>query len=156
MGAIYSAAWNSDAHTGDIEYFSLVTAATSCAIIRSIRIGQHSDAGDSEAELMRVTIQRFTGTVGSGGAAITPSPHDAGYAAAETTVRGKDTTLSGTLTALLLEETWNLQAGYLYQPTPEELITVSPSTKIAIFSARALDDAADLVGTITFEEIGGA
>jgi hypothetical protein len=62
-------------------------------------------------------------------------------------------TAEGTDTDIVLDATWNALSGYLYVPTPDELITVPAGGIIGVkFPANpALTISANLI----FEELGG-
>ncbi len=151
MGLIYSAPFTGAAETGAVDMFEITAPSDAAVRILSCRFGQHLDAGDAEAEMLQVLFQRYTSTDGDG-ASITPQPHNVGAPAAGSTVRGPGT--EGVTKTLLNADAWNIQAGYLYQPTPEEFINLSPSGKLAIF-VSAPGDSLTYHGTLTFEEIGG-
>ena len=56
---------------------------------------------------------------------------------------------------VLYNDTFNIQVGFLYQPVPEERITVTPSDRFTVELVNAPADALTMSGTITFEEKGG-
>lgn len=138
--------------------------------ILSAHVGQSSDAGDANAAMLRLVIHRVTGSVtnGTGGAAATPRPHDTALGAFSGAVRmGDVTTLPTTAgtAVILLEETWNVQAGHYYTPTPEELFEFAPGETIWISIADSGENFADATpdaisnpitvsARVTFEVIG--
>ena len=76
-------------------------------------LGQYSDAGDANAEILSVKISRGWGTSGSGGTTPTPSPVDPADAAAGFATEMNNTTVASTGTEVVLfGDTWNTQAGY--------------------------------------------
>ncbi len=161
MGQVYSASFAgvtvlSDA-TGIQDLFQLIPPADAIVVIHSITIGQESDAGDSEAEMLRVNISRTDLSVnGSGGSTLTPRPHEVGFAAAGSVVEANNDTLS-TVQTILQALTFNVQAGLFYQPTPEERIVLSAGigAGLVVNLPVAPADALIMSGVIVFEEIGG-
>ena len=100
-----------------------ITAATGKPFfVNAIAISQSSDAGDSEAEMLQVTLKRGEGmTSGSGGGSATTtkwvSDADPGKSLAalrNNTTQGSAG--SGTLTDIWAEA-FNVQAGYFFAPS---------------------------------------
>jgi len=151
MGLMYTARFNT-AVTAAQDVFALTTVSPDMCVIHSIRLGQTSDPGDAQAEMLGVVIARVA-TVGSGGAAVTPQPHMIGAPSATATMRANDTTVAATPT-ILLSDAWNVQAGWLYLPTPEERIWCSSTNKIVV-TITAPADSLSMRGSFTFEEILG-
>ena len=118
-------------HTTNSQYFRHAVAPRYSGLLfilenlLSIRIGQYGDAGDAEAELLPIAITRYA-TGGSGGSVRTPRPHVFGSGASAVVVDSNNTT-QGTTPTVILQDSFNLQAGWLYVPTPEEWITIPPS-----------------------------
>lgn len=135
-----------------MDLIEISAPSTAVVIIHSAFIGQYSDAGDAAAEMLRVQINRYA-TSGSGGTTVTPALHDLGSTAFGGAVEVSNNTLGGTAT-VLLEETFNIQAGWYYTPTPEERIVVPPSGIIAFTLPADAADALSLSYRVTFEEIG--
>ena len=153
MGRIYTASFGGVAVSAIQDLIELNAPSDAIVKIHSIIIGQSSDAGDSEAEMLRVQISRATGS-GSGGTTPTARPHEVGDAAFGGTVEANNTT-QGTGTTVLVEDTFNIQAGWQWRPTPEEMIVLSPSGRVVVELPAAPTDAVTMSGSITFEEIGG-
>jgi hypothetical protein len=64
-------------------------------------------------------------------------------------------TAGGGSLVTMLEDTWNIQLGWLYYPVPEERIVVSPSDFITVALPTAPTDDLETSGTIVWEAIGG-
>lgn len=155
MGRMYTASFGGVAVSVIQDLFELLAPADAVVVIHSIIIGQSSDYGDSEAEGLRVQISRTDGTTsGSGGSTPTARPHEKGDAAFGGTVEANNTT-QATVTTVIVEDTFNVQAGWQWRPTPEERITLSPSETVVVELPVAPADAITMSGSITFEEIGG-
>ncbi len=157
MGQVYSASFSAVAVTAIQDLFQLLPPADAIVAIHSITITQSSDAGDSEAEMLQINISRTDFTInGSGGSTSTPAPHERGFAAAATVVEINNTTLS-TAQSIIQPLSFNVQAGWFYQPTPEERIIMSADVTegLVINLPVAPTDELTMSGVIVFEEIGG-
>ena len=64
--SIFSASFSAVAVSAAQDVFELVAPSTSRVAIRSISLGQYSDAGDAAAELLSVLIMRGHTTSGPG------------------------------------------------------------------------------------------
>lgn len=161
MGRKFTVQFDNVSVTAAQDFFEIITGATQCLRVLSAFIGQSSDAGDASAELLRVTMKRASGTytTGSGGTTPTPAPHDFVSPAFGSTVRANSTTAAvvgtGALT-VLLAETFNVQSGWYYTPTPEEAIEINPSQALIINLPAAPADALTMSGRVTFEVIGAS
>lgn len=157
-GEMYRAAFSAVAVTAAQDFFEVTAPADAAIVIHSVKLSQSTDAGDAEAEMLEVELHRREGafTSGSGGSSITPEPRNTGGAAAGATVEANNTTeaTGGTL-AVLEAEAFNVQIGYLFQPTPEERIVVSPTDAFIVNLPTAPADSITVSGVVVFEEIGG-
>ncbi len=153
MGRMYTAVFNDVAVTAIQDLFELNAPADAVVVLHSVTIGQSSDAGDGQAEMLSVQISRCTGS-GSAGSTPTAQKHNVGDAAFGGTVEANNTTQGATATPIF-SEAFNVQAGWFYRPTPEERIILSPSGRIVVELPVAPADALTMSGSITFEEIGG-
>lgn len=153
VGQVYTATFGGVSVSTIVDLFELLAAAGVPVVIHSIRIGQVTDAGDAQAEMLRVTISRTNGTTsGSGGATVTPENHSPAGPSASTTVERTNTT-QATVTTPVLEDTFNIQAGWLYQPSPEERILIEAGGTIVVELPVAPNSAINMSGAITFEEM---
>ena len=153
MGRMYSASFTAQSIVAAQDIVAIAAAATIPVIIHEIRLSQHGDAGDTEAEMLPLTLQRYD-TVGSGGATVTPNSLDPSSPVADATVRINDTTEATVNLLPLIEDSWNVQAGWLYLPTPETRIIIPAASNIVLTSPVVPNDAILVNMTITFEEIG--
>jgi hypothetical protein len=81
----------------------------------SLCLGQSSDAGDAQDEMLRIEIGRGNTTSGSGGGTVTPSPMNPDDAAAGFTAETNNTTqATGGTRAILHADTFNVRAGYQF------------------------------------------
>jgi hypothetical protein len=158
MGLVYSAEHNASS-AAQVDFAELLAPSDAVIRILSVRIGQDSEAADAQAEMMGVKFIRATGsyTSGSGGGGAA-APHHKGAPAAGATAEVLNTTQAaaglGTFTDLL-QDAFNVQVGFLYQPTPDEYIHLSPSDALVIAATKAPADSVDWKVSITWEELGG-
>jgi hypothetical protein len=155
MGMMYAATFGAVAVTAAQDVFEIAAPSDKCVVIHEIVVEQSSDAGDAQAELLRIQAIRGFTTSGSGGSTPTPAPLESGNAAAGSSADVNNTTLatSGT-TATLFDRAFNVQIGFFWQPTPECRIVLSPSQRLVV-RIPAPADSLTMHGTMIFEEIGG-
>lgn len=154
LGRMYTAQVSAIAVTAIQDFFEVNAPADSAVVIHSIRIAQYSDVGDAAAEMLPVQISRSTGSSGSGGTTPTARPHNLGTVAFGGTVEVNNTT-QATTTTVLLSDAFNIRAGWLYNPPPDERMVISPSGRLVVELPVAPADELTMEGSITFEEIGG-
>jgi len=156
MGRMFSVARQNYAVTTSNDFFTILAPTNAVVVVHSAFLGQSSDAGDASAEMIRVNIQRHLADQ-SGGGTSTPRPHLAGDSAFAGTVEHSNATSS--TNAVLIAETFNVQAGWYYTPTPEERIVISPNSvgatypRIA-FQMSAPADSLTMNSRVTFEVLG--
>jgi hypothetical protein len=155
MGMMYAAAFGAVAVTAAQDVFEIAAPSDKCVVIHEIVVEQSSDAGDAQAELLRIQgIRGFT-TSGSGGSPVTPARLEGGNAAAGSSVETNNTTVATTgTTVTLFDRAFNVQIGFFWQPTPECRIVLSPSQRLVV-RIPAPADSLTMHGTMIFEEIGG-
>jgi hypothetical protein len=159
LGRLYTVQFNSVAVTAVQDLFELVVPSDAVMVLRSIRITQESDAGDSASEQLAFQIKRGVGsTSGSGGTVPSVNKIQTGDAAAGITAEANNTTQAiaggGSLTTLL-EECENIHAGWLHAPPPDERFIFSPSEVCIIALQTTPADSLTMSGTVVVEEIGG-
>lgn len=161
-GPIYTATFSAISVTAAQDVFELTTHASSRIEICEIFLGQYSDAGDAQAEMLSVQIIRGYTTAGSGGAAVTPGNFEPWSRAALTTVARNNTTVATAGTAVILHsEAFNVQGGWLYKPLKAERDNERPRIEAAgatngllVVRITAPADAVTMNGTIKFRELG--
>jgi len=141
--------------TNDQDLFCLTASTDSRVVIREIRLGQYTEFGDAQAELLSLTMM-VGSTAASSGTAITPRnvKTHTGAPTAASAVLGPSTGLSSTASANVhWADSWNVAAGLLYSPLPPERMVIQPGE---IFNLRmtAPADTLTLNGTLVFQEIG--
>ena len=156
VGPIYVATFSAVAITAAQDVFEITAPSSSRILIREIRIGQYSDAGDAAAELLSVLITRGYTVTGSGGSTLTPVNYrgHSGTLSASSVVKANNTTVANTGTAAtLLADSFNVQAGFRFYPAPEDRIILEPSARLVV-RITAPADSITANGTIVFQEVG--
>ena len=157
MGRFYSASFSAVSVSAAQDVFEVLAASGKPFVLHEIVLGQTSDYGDASAEGLQILIKRATGsyTSGSGGSTGTPAKHLTNDASAGPTAEFNNTTQasagSGALTTIRTE-TFNVQAGYQYLPTPETRLLFLPAEAVVV-SITAPADAVTMSGTLVFEEL---
>lgn len=152
-GPIYTAAFSAVAVSVAQDLFQLLASSTVPFIVRRVVIGQSSDAGDAQAEMLDITLSSSDMTVnGAGGTTPALVAHSGGFAAATAVAEANNTTVSTVLT-LIHADAFNVQAGFLYLPTPEELVTIQVTEAFIVKIPSAPTDPLTMSGSITFEEL---
>ena len=152
MGSIHAAAFSAVTVTAAQDVFEIVAPADRMVAVREVRLGQSSDPGDAQAELVPLTIVRGHMTSGSGGAPVTPAALRSGDAAASASVERNNTTLAQDgSAATLLAEAWNVQTPYIYRPEADARIIVAPGERLVV-RIGAPADVLTVSGTLVFEE----
>jgi hypothetical protein len=154
--AIFVATFAAVAVTAAQDVFEIVAPASSRLLIREIRLGQYSDPGDAQAEMLSVQIIRGYTTSGSGGSAVTPvnfSPVSGAASPVATVERNNTTVAQDGTGAVLLADTFNVMGGWRYYPVPEERIEVGVSQRLVV-RITAPADSLTMNGTMVYEEVG--
>jgi hypothetical protein len=152
-GTVYSATFSAVGVAAAQDVFEITAGAAATVFIREVRIGQYSDAGDAAAEMLSLLIVKGYTVSGSGGSAVTPAPIDGHGAVAVSAVEANNTTVANTGTALtLIADSFNVQAGFLYQPNPSDRIRLAAGERLVV-RITAPVDSLTTNGTLIFEEI---
>jgi hypothetical protein len=150
---MYSAVFEQVAVTAAQDLFEINAPADAVVVLHSCVVTQSSEAADAQAEMLPVLFH-LGSTSGSGGTTPTARPLQLGDAAFGGTVEVNNTTQS-TEGNQLHAESFNVQVGFYYTPTPETRIVISPSDRLIIELQTAPADSITMDGTVIFEEIGG-
>jgi hypothetical protein len=131
----------------------LTVGADRVVVLHELRMGQTSDLGDANEEVLRIGF--FTGaTAGTAGTGLTETPLNAELAVSDSTWTGfSDTESSGGTRKALIP--WNIRlAGSVWIATPEARVIVSQANDP--FAIRTLAGPADAITysmEIIYEEI---
>jgi hypothetical protein len=154
MGRRFVVTFENVAVTAAQDLIAVAASSTKSLILRSAFIGQSSDAADAQDEQLRIRIVTGHTTVGSGGNSFTPLPLD-NTSTAGFTSRINDTTAASSGTAANKHcDVFNVRAGWVYRPTPEEIIEIPGGARLEINLPVAPADSLTMSGTAIFEEIG--
>jgi len=159
-GLVYTANFPLTALSAQVDFFEFLAATDHVLCLHEVHIGQETEAGDTEAELLGYRIVAGLGAVtsGSGGSAAIIGKKHTGYPTLGATVERNNTTKmvvgSGTL-APWIEDTFHVAAGLHYVPTPEDRPKVSPGDRLTVELAKTPADEISFRGYAVFSEIGG-
>lgn len=130
MGRIYTVTLAPTAIAVTTTDLVAVLAGTQVPIgIRSMRIGQTSDFGDAQDEVVQMKLVRGNTTAGSGGSTFTPLLKNGKSAAVSFTARVGDTTAASAGTAVTPFNCWfNVRAGYDMTYTDDQMVKSDNTT----------------------------
>lgn len=153
---IYTVSFSAVAVTAQIDVFELTPADDKPIEVVGLFMGQSSDFGDAQAELLAYTVIRGFTTSGSGGAAPTPAKTNRSDTAAGFTAETCNTTLATTgTTATLHADTFHVAAGEkLWIPEGCEWEASQADTTLVVRLAAAPADSLTMSGTIYVREQG--
>ena len=137
MGRMYSVAVNAVSVSAAQDLFEIRPADDKPCVLHALFIGQYSDAGDAQDELLSLRIVRGFTSTGSGGSTPTPTPMNPSDAAAGFSA-----------------DTFNVRAGYQMIWTPEMRPQVGQGNTSLVVRITAPADAVTLNATIYLEELG--
>lgn len=158
MGRIYTSSISiTAAFTAQIDIFELLAASGKPLILHTFELGQTTEVGDAQEEMLILVLKRITAspTSGSGGGTGTfnvVNPNDT--AAGATIETGNTTKLSGGTSVELARFGWNVRGTLAYVPIPEEKITLDASTRLVLeLVTTPADSIGGVVGRIVIEEL---
>jgi len=153
-GRTYSVIFSAVSVSAAQDLFEISPASNKPIEIIGIELGQSSDAGDAQDELLQISFIRGHATSGSGGSSPTPQPLEPNEAAAGFTAETNNTTVASTGTAVTLQTgCWNVRAGYInwFPEGCRPAATSSSSSLVVRQTAPA--DAITMSGTLYVREI---
>lgn len=157
MGRVYTIPLNIGSHTAILDIAEILAHADKPFRLIALELGQTTELGDAQEEVLPVIVKRVTGapTSGTGGSTPTAQPVDAHAVAFSGTVEvGNTTVLSGGTSNELARIPWNVRGGTLWTPPPEIWWTFSGGTRLVLTEAVAPADAlTGPVGWIAVEEL---
>ena len=155
MSRIYTAQFSAVAVSAAQDLFEIVAPSDAIVKIHNIRLGQTSDVGDAAEEILLIKLNSGATTSGSGGGSYTPVPIELGDAAFGGTCEINNTTQAADGTIVTHHAwPWNVRGPFEIIFEPETRPVLSPSRR-CVLTIPAPADALTMMGTITFEEIGG-
>lgn len=147
----------SAAFTAQIDVLEILAASGKPAILLGFELGQTSEVGDAQEEMLTLVLKRVTGapTSGSGGGTSTfqsARPNDT--AAGVTMETGNTTKLTGGTSVELARFLWNVRMPLLYVPVPEERVVFDAATRLVLeLVTTPADSIAGIVGRVSIGEI---
>lgn len=137
------------------DLFELTAASNKPIEIVGIELGQSSDAGDAQDEVLQISIVRGNTTSGSGGSGPTPAPLVASDASSGFGCEVNNTTVaSGGSPVTLHTGCWNVRAGYInWFPEGCRPSTNSTGSTLCV-RMTAPADAITMSGTLFVREFG--
>lgn len=145
------------AFTTQIDIFELLSASGKPGLLLGFELGQTSEIGDAQEEMLNLVLKRVTAspTSGSGGGtstfiAATPNATAPGL----TLETGNTTKLTGGTSVDLARWVWNVRMPLLYVPVPEERIAFDASTRLVLeLTTTPADSIAGIAGRIVVGEL---
>lgn len=154
MSRIYKVPMDAISVSAVQDLFEINSGSGFVTRLLEVFIGQSSDAGDAEDEMLRVQIIRAHSTSGSGGASVTPVGVNAGSAAfGGTCERNNTTQATGGSPVTICADTFNVRAGWVYRATERPIIVIPPSGRLVVALPAAPADAITMSGYAVIEEI---
>lgn len=155
MGRMYTVTFAAVPVTLSQDLFMIAPASNKPVRLHELYLGQTSDVGDAQEEMLRVQIIRGHTTVGSGGSSVTPAPHLSADTIAGFVARVNDTTIaSGGTSTVHFAEPFNIRAGLHQVWTPETRPPcTTASTRIVVRLMAAPADEITMSGTLYVEEV---
>jgi hypothetical protein len=139
--------------SGDYDLFELVPASNRPIEIVALSLGNKSEVGDAQDEMIAYSIVRGNTTSGSGGAAPTPIPLNSADPAAGFTAESVNSTIASTGTAVtLLADTFNVRAG-LNLVLPDIMRPRCNADRICVRLTTAVADDLVMSGTVWVQEV---
>jgi hypothetical protein len=156
QGRIYTVTFTATAVTAQVDVFEIRPADDKPCEVLGLFIGQSSDFGDAQAELIAYSVIRGFTTSGSGGSTPTPTPVERSDAAAGFSAETLNTTLANTgTTTTVWADTFNVAAGEkLWLPEGTEWSVTQADTSLVVRLGAAPADSLTLSGTLVVREQG--
>ena len=153
---IYTVTFAATAVTAQVDLFEVRPADDKPLEVIGLFLGQSSDAGDAQAELLAYSVIRGFTASGSGGSTPTPAPLNRSDTAAGFSAETLNTTLANTGTTVTLwADTFYVQAGEkLWLPEGAEWEASQADTSIVVRLAAAPGDSLTMSGTLVVREQG--
>ena len=158
LGRPYTAPINiSAAFTAQIDFFELLAAAGKPLRLLGFELGQTSEVGDAQEEVLTLVLKRVTGapTSGSGGGTSTFVPLTPNDTAAGATLEtGNTTKLTGGTSVEMKRWPFQVRQGVPYQPIPEAMGVLDASTRFVLeLVTTPADSISAVVGNIDIIEL---
>lgn len=146
----------SAAFSTQIDVFELLSSSTQPVDLLGWELGQTTEVGEAQEEILTLILKRVSGspTSGSNGGTSTGRTTVPGGTVGATLETGNTTKLSGGTSEELARFAWQVRQPHLYQPTPDEIITIAPSTRLVLeLATTPADQIGGIVGRLIVAEI---
>lgn len=154
MGRLYTVSFTDVAVSAAQDLFEIAPAANKPVQIHGLFLGQTSDVGDAQDELLRYSVIRGHATSGSGGTTPTPAPHLVADTAAGFAAEVNNTTIASTGTTTTLHVgVFNIRSGEALLLTPELRWRCHNGSSRIVVRIPAPTDSLTMSGTLYVEEI---
>jgi hypothetical protein len=157
---VWSVVGSATAVTTNCDLVEIVPAANRPVIIYSVRVSQKNRSQDAQDAQQRIQLVRGNTTAGSGGSSATPAAVGSGAdgATAGATCKVFNSTIASAGTAVVVvEDCFDVRAGWLYVPTPDERDEISVATannRLCVRLPDAPSASTTYSITVKFAEIG--
>jgi hypothetical protein len=153
-GRMYTVTFSAVAVSAAQDLFEITPADDRPVEIVGIELGQTSDAGDANDELLQISIIRGHATSGSGGSAATPAVTSPLDTAAGFTAEVNNTTVATTGTPITLQTgAWNIRAGYINWFPEDARPSATQANTTIVVRQTAPSDALTMSGTLYVREL---
>lgn len=151
---VYSGIFNAVTVSAAQDFFSMLPATQKPIALLGWNLGQYSDFGDAQDELVSIRVRKGQTAQGSGGSTPTPIPLSVNDTASGVTLHANDTTIANTGTIVTTySDTFNVRSGDKVM-LPEELQpVVANATIMSLELVVAPADALTMNGTVFFKEL---
>jgi hypothetical protein len=141
-----------------VDIFEIAPAAEKPIVLLGFELGQTSEVGDAQEEMLELTLKIVTGapTSGSGGSTRTPRPALPNDSASDpTTIEVYNTTkLTGGTTLDYKHFLWNVRMPLLYVPIPEARIVCAGGEHLVLELIKTPADTIDKIsGWVEFAHL---
>ena len=156
MGRKYWVDLTPTAVTLAVDLLEILPADDKPIKIVSLALGQSSDVGDAQDEVISVYWLRGNTGVGAGGSAVTPRPCGLSDVAAGFAAKAFNTTPAASGTSVILpRHAFNVRGGIERPYTPDEMFETSQAnTSLVLRMAAAPADSLTIFGSVCVEEFG--
>jgi len=155
MARVYTVTFSNINVTAIQDLFEVTAAAGKPLKILACYVGQTSDVGDAQEEIVPIQFIRGYTVSGSGGSTPTPAPVNPSDVAAGFVSETNNTTVANTGTvAILHSEGWNIRGPYAPVLPPEMQIGVAGGQRLVVRLPVAPVDGLTMYGTLYVQEEG--
>lgn len=153
-GRVYTVTFSAVSVALAQDLFEVTPASNRPIEIVGIELGQTSDAGDAQDELLQISFVRGHTTSGSGGTAATPGAMSPLDTAAGFTAEVNNTTIASVGTTVTLTTgVWNVRAGYINWFPEEARPSATSANTTLVVRQTAPADAITMSGTLYVREL---